>query len=113
MLWIQTGLILVSILFLAKALSGRGTYAIKAWKKVLLLLLTMMMIVAILSPQLVTRIANLVGVGRGTDLLVYIIFATFLFYTLSQYVHAQDERDRIFRLARKVALVEAKARYKL
>lgn len=72
-----------------------------------------MMIVAILMPDLVTVVANMVGVGRGTDLLVYVIFAVFLFYVLSQYVRAQDERDRTFRLARQVALIDAKSRYKI
>lgn len=96
-----------------KALSGRGTYAIKAWKKLALVLLVVVMIVAILMPDLVTMVANIVGVGRGTDLLVYVIFAVFLFYVLSQYVRAQDERDRTFRLARQVALIDAKTRYKI
>ena len=71
------------------------------------------MIVAILMPDSVTMVANMVGVGRGTDLLVYVIFAVFLFYVLSQYVRAQDERDRTFRLARQVALIDAKTRYKI
>ena len=96
-----------------KALSGRGTYAIKAWKKLALVLLVVVMIVAILMPDSVTMVANMVGVGRGTDLLVYVIFAVFLFYVLSQYVRAQDERDRTFRLARQVALIDAKTRYKI
>lgn len=111
MLWIQVGLIIVSIAVIVKLLSGRGTYAIKAWKKLALVLLVLMMIAAILMPDQVTKIANAVGVGRGTDLLVYIIFAAFLFYVLSQYVRAQDERDRTFRLARQVALIDAKTRY--
>ena len=113
MLWIQAGLIIVSIVAIMKALSGRGTYAIKAWKKLALVLLVVVMIVAILMPDLVTMVANIVGVGRGTDLLVYVIFAVFLFYVLSQYVRAQDERDRTFRLARQVALIDAKTRYKI
>ena len=96
-----------------RVLSGRGSYAIKAWKKLVLVLLVVMMIVAILMPDLVTVVANMVGVGRGTDLLVYVIFAVFLFYVLSQYVRAQDERDRTFRLARQVALIDAKSRYKI
>ena len=77
------------------------------------MLLVVVMIVAILMPDLVTMVANIVGVGRGTDLLVYVIFAVFLFYVLSQYVRAQDERDRTFRLARQVALIDAKTRYKI
>lgn len=113
MLWIQTGLIIFGILIVTKVLSGRGSYAIKAWKKLVLVLLVVMMIVAILMPDLVTVVANMVGVGRGTDLLVYVIFAVFLFYVLSQYVRAQDERDRTFRLARQVALIDAKSRYKI
>lgn len=113
MLTVQIILIFLCLLVVAKTLSGRGTYAIKAWKKIALILLAMVMIFAILTPDSVTWVANQIGVGRGADLLIYIMLATFLFYVLGQYVRAQDDQDRLYRLARQVAIIDAKNRYNI
>lgn len=110
---IQILLIVVVLVILARFLSSRGTYYAKAGKKIAIVLLSILVIMAVLVPDITTQAANLVGVGRGADLLVYILFATFLFYAINQYVRSQDERDRLYRLARRVAIIEANSRYKL
>lgn len=108
---IQVLLILASFLLLFYSLSSRGTHAINAWKKIGVILLTILAIISILFPSLVNSTAQLVGVGRGADLLLYILFALFILYTLTQYVKAQDQRDVVYRLARQVALMDASSRY--
>lgn len=113
MLLVQIMLIVVCLLIVAKLLSNRSTYAIKAWKKILLVFMAAVMVLAIIVPDAVTWVANQIGVGRGTDLLVYIMFAAFLFYVLGQYVRSQDERDRLYILARQVAIIDAKNRYNI
>lgn len=111
MQYIQILLIVVGFIALVRVLSGRGTHAINAWKKIAVLLLVVLMVLAVLAPNLVTQVAHTLGVGRGTDLLTYVLFSAFLFYVLGQYVRSQDEKDRLFRLARQVAILEAKGRY--
>ena len=69
------------------------------------------MIIGVIYPDLVSVVASWVGVGRGTDLLLYILFVVFLFYVLGQYVRSQDDRDKTVRLARKVAILDAKNKY--
>ena len=61
-------------------------------------------ILLVWNPDLATRIANLLGVGRGTDLLVYILFV--LMAMLILLVHARFRSyDRLLtELARSVAL---------
>lgn len=62
---------------------------------------------AIWNPNLTTFIANLMGVGRGTDLLLYILIITNL-YTLSKIKLKFEEQDEKFTiLSRKVALIQA------
>jgi len=109
---IQTLLIIMSILFLIRALSGRATYLMNAWKKIGIFLLVIFMITAVLLPEITTKFANMLGIGRGADLLLYALFAAFIFYVLNRYLKDQDQRDSLFRLARKLAILEANERYK-
>ena len=78
-----------------------------------LIVLAIAMIVTVLNPGLMTRLAEWAGVGRGTDLLLYGLTAAVIVYALSQYLRNQAQRDVIFRLARQMALNEAKRRYDL
>ncbi len=64
-------------------------------------------IIAVLFPDLVSEAANAVGVGRGTDLVLYVLCVTFLFVTIAQNLRLAELRDRTVELARKQALLEA------
>jgi hypothetical protein len=75
------------------------------------MLLVVAMIVAVLFPDTTNSVAHLVGIGRGADLLLYVTVLAFIFYALNNYLQQQDARDTLFRLARKVALLEANERY--
>ncbi|HET6151863.1 MAG TPA: DUF2304 domain-containing protein [Marmoricola sp.] len=63
-------------------------------------------IVAVLMPNAVTNVANLVGVRRGTDLVLYILVMLFLFVSISLYqrVHALDQH--VTDLTRHLALLD-------
>lgn len=61
-------------------------------------------VVAVISPDLVTWIANRLGVGRGTDLVLYILVVAFLFATVAQRQHLRDIDERIAILTRELAL---------
>lgn len=61
----------------------------------------------VLFPGAVTAVANAVGVGRGTDLVLYALCVTFLFVTIAQNLRLTELRDRTVELARKQALLEA------
>jgi len=104
-------LAVVSILFLT--LFGRQTSSKYAWKKIILVLFAILMIFAIVLPELMTDLAHLLGVGRGADLLLYFVAIAFIGSTLSGYMRQTRERDVTYRLARKVALIGAFNRYKI
>jgi hypothetical protein len=61
-------------------------------------------IVAVLFPGLVTTAANLVGVGRGTDLVIYALVLVVLFTGLSQYRRTRELESQLAELTRALAL---------
>jgi small membrane protein len=62
---------------------------------------------AVIFPGYLTKVAQLVGVGRGTDLLLYLLCVAFLFVTIALYLRLKEMDDRFVLLARKHALLEA------
>lgn len=63
-------------------------------------------VLGVLAPDLVTQAANLVGVGRGTDLVLYVLVVAFLFTTAGQHQKLAELDDRAAALTRALALVE-------
>lgn len=109
---IQILVVVIAVAVALISLVQRGTYFGKAWKKIFLVALSVLMIVAVLFPNVTNGIANMVGVGRGADLLLYVTVLAFIVYALNNYLNQQEQRDRLFRLARRVALMEAKDKNK-
>ena len=63
--------------------------------------------ISILVPDLVTNVARFLGIGRGTDLVLYALVVLFM---VTQYTSAQRRRDEevnVTRLARHIAITEA------
>jgi len=111
MVVIQVIVIIVALSLLVFVSGGRQTHSSRAWKKIAFGLLAIAMIVAVLFPNTTTQLAHIVGVGRGADLLLYILALAFITYILNNYIHQQRDRDTLYRLARKVALLDANERY--
>ncbi|MGH3712368.1 MAG: DUF2304 domain-containing protein [Micromonosporaceae bacterium] len=62
---------------------------------------------AVLRPDDVTWVASKVGVGRGADLVLYLLVVAFIFVVLNFYLRFRDLGERFTDLARAVALREA------
>jgi hypothetical protein len=107
-------IVIIAAVFIVLALLGRRTtHSGKAWKKIGIIMLAVGMVVGVLFPELTNVIANAVGVGRGADLLLYATAVAFIGYVLNSYLYQQDQRDALYRLARKVAILEASETYGL
>ena len=61
-------------------------------------------ILSILFPLAVTRVANLVNVGRGTDLILYVLVVSFLYVTVALYQRVHLLEERLAELTRALAL---------
>lgn len=88
-----------------RALPGERSLALK---RLFALLFVVAAIVAILVPGLLTRVANALGIGRGTDLLLYVFIVAMLVFAVAV-IRAKARSDaRVSDLARAVALMEAR-----
>lgn len=106
--WIQALLIVSVLALLAYLVNSRRSARSKAWVKVGFLLFVLAGIYAILRPDDTTVVANWLGVARGTDLMEYALIIAFVFVTISAYLRFKDLELRYARLARAVALQNAK-----
>jgi hypothetical protein len=85
-------------------LRSRDTASVRAGKKLLLAAIVVTAIVSVLRPGLVDSAAALLGVGRGADLLLYLLTVAFLFVSLNGYLKFKEMEHRIGILARELAL---------
>lgn len=107
-------LLILLVLFIAFYILGRrNANSGRAWQKIGLVLLFLLMIIVVIFPDLMNKIANLIGVGRGADLLLYGTVIVLVFSILINYLKQQDQRDKTYRIARKLALLEALRRYNI
>ena len=100
-------LLIVSTLWIAwYFLSTRGSSRSNAFKKVLLISFVLFAIIAVIDPKTLTYVANLVGVGRGTDLLVYALAQLITFQLFNTYAKDKHNQKQIALLARRIAILE-------
>lgn len=104
---IQVILIVAALGLLFVLLRSRTSARTRAWKKLILILLTAVAVASILRPELTQKAANVVGVGRGTDLLLYLLTAVFLYVVVGFYLRFRDVERQLTVLARRIALDEA------
>ncbi len=104
---IKAVLIVGLVGFSVVELRGKASAGHLALRRLVALLILLLGVTAIVFPNLVTKLANLVGVGRGTDLVVYALVLAFLFSTVGLYQRMKRLEDRYVDLARSVAIDRA------
>jgi hypothetical protein len=103
---IQLVLIVVVVIAAFRLLRGRGART-QAVRRLGLMLFAALAVWSILFPTVWNHIAKLVGVGRGTDMVLYALVAAFLSFTLTTYIRFRDFEARYTKLARMLALEQA------
>lgn len=108
-MWIQillvVGVILVGI-FLARPAGGDSHLALR---RLFMFGFVIVAIVSILFPQWLSWLANLIGVGRGADLLLYALVLAFLITVASAYRRNVALNRKLTHLAREITLARAEA----
>ena len=102
-------LLILGMVFLAglavRFLPGERSLALK---RIFAILFVIAAALAILFPNALTAVANLLGIGRGTDLLLYVFIVAVLAFAVAV-IRAKARSDaRVTQLARAVALMEAR-----
>lgn len=78
-----------------------------AIRRLATLLLIVVAILAVMFPQLLSQLAALVGVGRGTDLVLYVLVVLFFGHTVASRAQSAARERQITDLARAVAISQA------
>jgi len=90
------------------ALHHRSSTEARAFRRIAFLGLTLLVVLAVLFPYVLNDIANSLGIGRGVDLVIYLVSIGFLFFSLSVYLEFGNISRRITLLTRHIALLESK-----
>ncbi|MFC8922686.1 DUF2304 domain-containing protein [Cellulosimicrobium sp. NPDC057127] len=80
----------------------------QAIRRLLLVAFVVAAVLAILFPEILSVVANAVGVGRGTDLLLYALVIAFVSYIATSHRRANQLARKITVLTRELSLAEAR-----
>ncbi|MFC8502544.1 DUF2304 domain-containing protein [Pedococcus sp. NPDC057267] len=105
-LTIQVVLIVVTVATVGRVVSGAGART-QAVRRLGLLVFGAFAIWSILSPEVWTSLAHLVGIGRGTDLILYGLVIAFFSFVVTSFRRFREAETRYTKLARRIAIDEA------
>jgi hypothetical protein len=101
-------LLILAVLALAVlALRQHGTNRGSALAKLGMAAFLLLAAYAVIRPQDVTWLAERLGVGRGTDLVLYLLVVGFGFFAVTTYLRFKQMEAQLAALARRFALDEA------
>lgn len=78
-----------------------------AIRRILVVLFAVGAAFSIFFPGLLTELANFLGIGRGTDLVLYAMVVSFLVFMATTYQRFRQLEISLTRLSRRVALDDA------
>jgi hypothetical protein len=106
--------VIIRLLLVASALAllvllfrGSGIVRQRAVRRLAALAFVAAWITAVLAPDVVTRLANAVGVGRGTDLVLYVLVVVVIAVAVGIQQRFARLEERISALVRELALRDA------
>ncbi|MGQ7294928.1 DUF2304 domain-containing protein [Quadrisphaera sp. KR29] len=103
---LMAGIGVVALLFVR----GHSTARHQAVRRVAVVGFVGLAIASLLFPQTWQSAASVLGVGRGTDLLLYATILAFLGFMVTSYLRTRDLQRQVTVLSRRLALDEAAAR---
>ncbi|MEU3774411.1 DUF2304 domain-containing protein [Streptomyces sp. NPDC032472] len=104
--WIQLLLIAGSVSMALVFIRTWGQARNRAWKRIAFSVFVVVNVYAVLRPTDVTWVAHRLGVGRGTDLVLYVMVLAMGFLTLNTFLRFRSLEKKLTDLARTVALNE-------
>jgi len=105
---IRIALIVLVALAAVLLLRGQGAKH-QAVRRLGLVAFALLAMAAIVFPDAVTVVANWIGVGRGADLLLYLLVVVFFSYMLTRRLYDKRQNRQITALARQLTLARAPA----
>ncbi|NKX53847.1 DUF2304 domain-containing protein [Arthrobacter mobilis] len=103
---VQLLLFLAVVIGTVTLMRGAGNARYQAVRRILLAFFALAAALSVFFPTLLTRLANLLGIGRGTDLVLYALIVFFMLYMATSAQRTRQLEARITKLARRIALDE-------
>jgi hypothetical protein len=107
-MWFQIILIVAMVAIAAYLIRATPTPKHLAVRRLLVLVALLAAVVVVIWPGVLSWLAHLVGIGRGSDLLFYAAIVAFLFYVVVDYKRSVQASRATTRLARELTLSEAR-----
>ena len=104
---VQVVLVLVVVFFSMMLIRGGSNAKHMAVRRIMVLLFAISAVLSIFFPALLSQLARLVGVGRGTDLMLYAFIVSFLVYMSTTHQRFRQMETTLTKLSRRIALDEA------
>lgn len=104
---IQLILVVSVLALMVLFVRSSGAIYVQASKRIALVLFAIANVYAVMRPDDVTAVARVLGVGRGTDLVLYALVVAFMAGMFSFYQRFRVVDRRYTELARTVAIREA------
>lgn len=100
--------ILVAVILVSLTLMRGGSNARHlAIRRLLLVVFALTAAFSVFFPSALTAVARLLGIGRGTDLVLYAFVVTFLVFMATTYQRFSSMESSLTLLARRMAIDEA------
>ena len=106
MIIIQILLILAVVALMVVLLRSYSSRT-RALTKIATFFFAVFAVTVIVLPDWTTKIARLIGIGRGADLLLYGLSVVVLFMVVNQNLHQRREQQRFARAIRQITLLSA------
>lgn len=104
---VQILLVLAVVLVSLVLMRGGSRARHLAIRRIMLVIFAVCAVLSIFFPGLLTATARLLGIGRGTDLVLYALIVSFLVFMSTTYQRFRQMEASITKLSRRIALDEA------
>ncbi|MFP3459426.1 DUF2304 domain-containing protein [Arthrobacter globiformis] len=103
---VQVALVIAVIIVSLALMRGGSNARHLAIRRIMLVLFACVAALSIFFPELLTRVARLLGIGRGTDLVLYGLIVSFMVFMATTYQRFRHMESTLTKLSRRIALDE-------
>lgn len=104
---VQIVLLLAVVLVSLALMRGGSNARHLAIRRIMLVLFAGVATFSVFFPGFLTTVANMLGIGRGTDLVLYALIVTFLVFMATTYQRFRELEKTLTLMSRRIALDES------
>lgn len=104
---VQIALVLAVVLVSVALMRGGSNDRHLAIRRIMLILFAFVAAFSVFFPVALTHVARVLGIGRGTDLVLYALIVSFLVFMATTYQRFRNMENTLTVLSRRIALDES------